>query len=449
MDNKHSKENKNPPEKIWFESLNPSTETPVATFEVSTERELQKICSAAAKALKSWSATPLPKRKEHIYSFVEILKKRRDKIARSITQECGKSLTESYEEVDSVTSVTDQLLDITDSHIHPLGALLISTPWSFPFKFPALKVIPALLTGNTVVLKPAVLTPYCAAELVQLFRDSTLPAGVLDLVIGSSRYTATPLLSSPFLDSVFYTCSYATSSRIVSIHPVTIESGGKNALIVTEPCSLTDTVKDALQSSYAFAGQRYTCCDNIFVHDSLFDEFLSLFIEGVRRLRVGDGMSPNTDVPPLVNAYHRTNVHNTVKRAVDGGALLHCGGEIPERKGFFYLPAVLTKVNPQMDIFSQEVYGPTAAILSYHSLDEVVKMVNAIEYTLVVSVYSSQKSNLDMLKKSIKARAFVVNAPTIQEEYFLPRLKRPDELPPADILKRVIDQFSSPAQVAR
>lgn len=430
-----------------FEDRNPARwDEVIGLFPSSGAEDVAEAVAAARAALPAWRRTPAPRRGELALRAAELLIQRKEELARLMTREMGKVLAETrgdvQEAIDTALyavgegrrlfapSVPSELPDkVCLTLRQPVGVCGLITPWNFPIAVPSWKLFPALLAGNTVVFKPASDTPASAAKLVEILAEAGVPPGVVNLVFGAGPQAGEALLAHPEVALISFTGSSEVGRHIgqvcgQALKRCSLELGGKNAQIVMEDADLNLAVDGALWGAFGTTGQRCTATSRLIVHQAVYQEFLDRFLERTRRLRLGAGLRPETDMGPLINERQREKVDRYVKIGLQEGARLLLGGHIYQEgdcaRGWFYVPTIFTEVTPQMTIAKEEIFGPVVAIMKVASLEEAIEVHNATGYGLSSSIYTREVSRVFRAVPEIEAGITYVNSPTIGAEAHLP-----------------------------
>lgn len=430
-----------------FDNVNPANPKQVlGRFQKSTRKDVELAVAAAAEAQKSWRKTPAPKRGEILYRVAELLTQQKDLLAKQMTQEMGKVLNETLGDVQEAIDLTyftagegrrslgqtfpSELKDkFCMSMRMPMGVVAAITPWNFPIAIPSWKLIPALVTGNTVVLKPASDTPLSACNFVKIFQEAGLPRGVLNMVTGSGQDVGTPLIKQSKVNLVSFTGSTETG-RLVALHCArqmkrySLEMGGKNAIIVMDDADLDLAVEGVIWGAFGTTGQRCTACSRVIVHKDVAGKFTELLLKRVKKLRCGNGLKAKTDVGPLINEQQRAKVHKYVKLGKREGARLLTGGEYHTGKecenGYFYPPTVFADVHPKMRIAQEEIFGPVLAIIPCNHLEHAIEIVNDSKYGLSSAIYTQDVNRAFQAIEYLDTGITYINSSTIGAEVQLP-----------------------------
>jgi len=430
-----------------FENRNPAnTEELVGLFPDSTAEDVDAAVDAAREAFRSWRLVPAPKRAEILYQAAQTLAKRKEDLARDMTREMGKVLAETRGDVQEAVDMTYYMAgegrrlfgQTTPSELankfamsvrQPLGPCALITPWNFPMAIPSWKIMPALVCGNTVVIKPAEDTPLSAYSLVQILAESGLPRGVVNIVNGGGPEVGQPLVQHDDIAAVSFTGS-GEVGRIVNeacapkLRPCHLEMGGKNILIVLDDANVDLAVEGAVWAGFGTTGQRCTAASRVAVHKKVYKEFLEKFLERVKALRVGDGLDAVTDMGPCINEEQLKKVMSYVAIGKNEGAKLECGGNRLEggawAHGWFHQPTVFADCTGKMRIAQEEIFGPVVAVLPVSDFEESIELANGIRYGLSASIYTRDVNKAFQAMRDLHTGIVYVNAPTIGAEVHLP-----------------------------
>jgi acyl-CoA reductase-like NAD-dependent aldehyde dehydrogenase len=430
-----------------IENRNPAnTSELVGMFPASTEEDVNAAAEAAKEAYKTWRLVPAPKRAEILYRAAELLVTRKEDLALDMTREMGKILAETRGDVQEAIDMTyymagegrRQFGQTTPSELPnkfamcvrvPKGVAGLITPWNFPMAIPSWKIMPALVCGNTVVIKPATDTPLSVYNLAQILNEAGLPRGVVNVVTGSGSATGSPLMKHPDVKLVSFTGSTEVG-RIVSeacapsFKSCHLEMGGKNIIIVMDDANLDLAVDGAIWGGFGTTGQRCTAASRVAVHKKVYGDFVNKFIARAKTLKVGDGLDPTTEMGPCVNESQLKTVMSYVEIGRNEGAKLACGGHRldggPHAHGWFHEPTIFSDCDPQMRICQEEIFGPVVSVIPVDSLDRALEVANGVAYGLSSSVYTRNVNTAFRVMRDIEAGIVYVNAPTIGAETHLP-----------------------------
>jgi aldehyde dehydrogenase (NAD+) len=429
-----------------FEDIDPATGEQIAKVAKSATADVDRAVDAARRALDGWRLYPAPKRGEILYRAGEIMLRRKDELAREMTREMGKVLAEARGDVQEGIDMTyyiagegrRQFGDVVPAELpnkwamsmrHPVGVVAAITPWNFPFAIPTWKIMPALILGNAVVFKPASYTPLLAVRLVEILEEAGLPKGVMNLVLGSGGDVGDHLVSHPGVDLISFTGSSDTGSHISEIggrllKRVSCELGGKNAIVVLDDADVDLSLDGIVWSAFGTSGQRCTAASRVIAHKTVANGLIDKLVGRAKKLRLGNGLEPSTDVGPVVSASQLERVHSFIPIAEREGATVAAGGRIPKEgalaKGFFHEPTVLVDVKPNMRVAQEEIFGPVTAVIEVASIDEAIKVLNSTKYGLSSSIYTRNVNNAFRFMRDAETGIVYVNAGTIGAEIQLP-----------------------------
>lgn len=432
---------------LLFKDVNPADRRDVlGRFQRSNKKDIDHAVRVARRALPGWSALPAPKRGEILFRSALLLEQKKDFLARSMTREMGKTLKESRADVQEAIDTAYFFAgegrrlygQTTPSELkdkfcftlrRPVGVCGLITPWNFPLAIPSWKVYPALICGNTVVLKPAEETPLMALLFAQILEEAGLPAGVLNVVTGLGTEAGASLAEHPGIDLISFTGSSAVGAQIAKtcgadLRRCSLELGGKNALVVMDDADLDLALKGALWGAFATSGQRCTATSRIFVHERVYSKFKKRFISAVSKLKVGLGDAVGTDVGPLISTAQLKKIDRFVQAAKKEGARLLCGGREDRtqetRYGNFYRPTVLSNVEPSDRIMRDEVFGPVTCLMKVRGLNEAIRLVNDSSYGLSCGIYTKDMSSALRYFHETQTGITYINCPTVGAEAHLP-----------------------------
>src|SRR5581483_8359976 len=406
--------------KKTFESRNPAdTRELIGVVADSDAADVEKAVEAAARAFHPWAETPAPKRGEILYRAAEQLVKRKAELGEVVCREMGKVLSESLGDVQEASDMTYYMAgegrrlsgETVPSELPnkdakavrvPVGVFAQITPWNFPIAIPSWKITPALIAGNTVVFKPAEETPVCAARFVEILHEAGLPPGVLNMVHGFGPSAGEPLVRHPNVQGVSFTGSNEVGERVAAIcgsahKHFTMETGGKNPIIVMDDGDLDLAVEGAIWGGFGTAGQRCTAASRLIVHEKIHDRFVRAFSERAAQLKLGNGLDKKTQVGPVVSEAQQKRVLGYIEIGKKEGAKLILGGH-PYRKGkcahgHFIEPTIFVDVTPKMRIAQEEIFGPVVSILRARSLKEAIEIANDVPFGLSAAIFSRDVNN--------------------------------------------------------
>ncbi len=431
----------------FYENRNPAdTDDLIGIFPASGPEDVADAVIAAKTAYPKWRQVPAPIRGEIIRKATEILIHRKEQLARLMTREMGKILKESRGDVQEAidtglyaagegrrlwgkvvpSELPNKIAYVTRQ---PMGVWGMICPWNFPMAIPSWKLFPALLCGNTCVIKPATLTPASVHELVSALTEAGLPNGVVNIVYGEGAVVGEALLNHPDICGISFTGSSAVGKRIAEVcgkylKRCSLELGGKNAQVVLEDADLNLALEGVIWGAFGTTGQRCTATSRLIIQESIYEKFLDMVVERARKIKVGNGLDETVEMGPLVSETQQQTVHQYVEIGKKEGAKLTCGGKPLKgdgyNKGFFYPPTIFADVKPFMRIAQEEIFGPVLSVIKVKDFDEAIAVLNNTSYGLSSSIYT-QNVNLAMKAiERIEAGITYINAPTIGAECHLP-----------------------------
>jgi aldehyde dehydrogenase (NAD+) len=430
-----------------IENRNPAnTDELVGMFPASSGEDVARAVGAAKAAYDKWRLTPAPKRAEILFRAAEILVGRKEDYARDMTREMGKVLAEARGDVQEAIDMTylmagegrRQFGHTTPSELPnkfamavraPVGVAGLITPWNFPIAIPSWKAMPALICGNTIVLKPAEDTPLSTYNLAQVLAEAGLPPGVLNVVFGEGPDAGAPMLNHPDIDLVSFTGSTEVG-RIVSqacapsFKRCHLEMGGKNIIIVMDDANLDLAVEGAVWGGFGTTGQRCTAASRVAVQKKVYREFVERFVERAKALKVGDGLDPATQMGPCINEQQLKTVIRYVEIGKSEGAKPATGGHRLDSgahaKGWFHEPTVFIDCDPKMRVCQEEIFGPVVCVMPFDTFDEALAIANGVSYGLSASIYTRNVNHAFRAQRDLETGIVYVNAPTIGAETHLP-----------------------------
>jgi alpha-ketoglutaric semialdehyde dehydrogenase len=428
-----------------FESRNPATGEVIATFAAGGPEDVAMAVRAAEAALPRWKATPAPRRGELLYRFGQLLGEQKERLARELTREMGKVLVEARGDVQEAIDIAFLMAgegrrmfgDTVPSELpdkwamsirQPIGVAGIITPWNFPMAIPCWKMMPALVAGNAVVFKPASDTPHCAALLVELMADAGFPPGVVNLVTGSGPGVGDPIVDSPDVRVISFTGHTSTGKSIAEraarrLKRVSLELGGKNAIVVLGDADLDLAVEGIVWSAFGTTGQRCTAASRVVVERRIHDALLAKLEARTRNLVLGDGLDPATDVGPLINADAVAKVEGYLEIGRSEGEVVLSGGRRTDGRlsaGHFLAPTIFTGVEPMDRIAQEEIFGPVLSVIPVADYQAAVTAVNQVRYGLSSSIFTRDVNVAFRAMRDFETGIVYVNAGTTGAETHLP-----------------------------
>jgi aldehyde dehydrogenase (NAD+) len=378
-----------------FESTSPADGETLGVFPRSGPEDVDRAVEAAKAAFEEWRLVPAPKRGEILFQLAHVLEREKAALAELMTHEMGKVKAEAGGDVQEAIDITyymagegrrlfgqttpSELRDKWNMSVRqPIGVVGAITPWNFPIAIPSWKMIPALVCGNTIVLKPASDTPRLAERFVELMAEAGIPDGVVNIVHGGGGSVGDRLVRHPDVPVITLTGSRETGVQVLKsgadlLKHVHLELGGKNAIIVMDDADVDLAVDGILWSAFGTSGQRCTAASRVIAHEAVYDALQSKLVTRVEALRLGPGWEDDSDVGPVINRPSLEKIHAYTEIGRDEGARLLTGGEVASggdlAKGFYYRPTIFGDVDPQMRIAQEEIFGPTTALIKVRDFD--------------------------------------------------------------------------------
>ena len=418
-----------------FASLNPATGEVLREFNCASAEEVQACVARARAAQPAWWSLGVQRRRKVLREFQRLLGARKSEVARLVTEEAGKPYAESLvAELMVVLDAARFCCETAHAFLQPQpvphgnlimkakrgvllrephGVIGIISPWNYPFSTPASETLAALVTGNAVVLKPSELTPLVALKLEELLHAAGVPHDIFQVVIGDGA-TGSALVDSA-VDKIVFTGSVNTGRRIAQTAaprflPLVLELGGKDPTIVLDDADLDTSSSGVVWGAFMNAGQTCLSIERCYVHLSVYERFVEACVSKARRLRVGNGLDPETEVGPMIHERQLQIVEAHVQDALAKGAKLLCGGtRLPELGPNFYAPTVLTGVSHSMRIMNEETFGPVLPIMAFDTEDEAIRLANDSIYGLAASVWTSNRTHGEVIARRLRAGTVMVN----------------------------------------
>ncbi len=428
-----------------LKNLNPATGESIGASELGSKEDVKKAVDAAEKAFEPWSSTPAPQRAKILLKAADLMQKRKESLSRLLTREMGKVLPEARGDVQEAIDITLYAAgegrrlfgETTPSELkdkfcftirRPLGVVGMIAPWNFPIAIPCWKAMPALVAGNTAVFKPAEDTPVLASEMVKILHESGLPKGVFNMVTGSGEEAGQALVHSKKVSAISFTGSKETGSLIMSqaakdVKHVSLELGGKNPLIVMDDAKLDLALDGIIWGGFGTSGQRCTAASRVIVHRKIKAKLLKKLVAATKRLKLGNGLNPKTDVGPVINRAqlerieHYAEIGKTEAKLLTGGKIVHPKGL---KKGFFFEPTIFSDVDENAVIAQEEIFGPVVSVIEAKDFGDAVSKANNSKYGLSSAIYTENLFNAFKAIEKLDTGVGYVNASTIGAEVHLP-----------------------------
>ena len=428
-----------------FLNINPANGDVLGEFPASEPGDVDDAVAAAAAAYRSWRLVPAPKRAEIVFRAGELIRARKEELARAMTREMGKILIETRGDVQEgidmaylaagegrrmygVTTPSEMPNKWAMSVRSPIGVCGFITPWNFPFAIPSWKLMPALVAGNTCVFKPAGDTPESAWHFVKIFEEAGLPAGVLNIVFGSGRNVGDPMVAHPGIAVISFTGSTEVGNAIGGKggalgKRISLEMGGKNAIIVMDDADLSLATEAITWSAFGTTGQRCTACSRVLAHEKVHDELVSRVSKMAASWKVGDGLDETVQMGPCINRGQLETVLRYVAIGRGEGQLATGGAALTEgayAKGFFHQPTVFADVKEGARIAVEEIFGPVLSVVKVRDLAHAVAVNNASSYGLSSSIFTRDVNRAFAAMRDLDTGIVYVNHGTTGAETHLP-----------------------------
>ncbi|RKQ31361.1 aldehyde dehydrogenase family protein [Oceanobacillus halophilus] len=426
--------------------INPATGEEIVQVPLSGESSVNEAVAAAKKAQKEWALVPAPQRAEILYEVGNLLKERKERLSQLLTMENGKVLEEARGEVQEgidmafymagegrrlfgQTTPAELKNKFAMSQRVPVGVVGIITPWNFPIAIATWKSFPAIVAGNAVVWKPATETPIMAYELAKIFEEAGLPKGVINVVFGSGSETGNKMVHHKDIRVISFTGSNDVGRNIASdcgkqLKKVSLEMGGKNAVIVMDDADLDLAVEGILWSAFGTSGQRCTACSRVIVHESVKEELEDKLLEAMKDLTIGNGLDESIKVGPIINKAGLEKIKSYMDIGKEEGATLLEGGYeltgVGYQGGHFFAPTLFTDAKADMRIAQEEIFGPVVSLIPVKNLEEAIEVNNGVSFGLSSSIFTRDVNRVFQAQRDLDTGIVYVNAGTTGAEIHLP-----------------------------
>jgi len=417
-----------------LKTINPATEEVINTYKMMTKEQINENVKKAQNAFFEWKKD-IQKRAEYLYHVAHVFRQDKERLAKVITNEMGKAIKEARSEVEKCAWVMEYYADngrvfVTDEVVNtdarksfitfePLGTVGSIMPWNFPYWQALRFASPSLMAGNTIVLKPASATMQCGIEIEKAFEKAGVPQPVFQTIVGDST-AAEMLIDSDSINAVTFTGSVPVGAKVAQratskLKKTVLELGGSDPFIVCEDADIEKASTGAVKGRFINCGQSCIATKRFFVIKKIANEFIEKFVQKTEKLRVGDPLSDDTDLGPLVNASGLRTIDSQVKDSVKEGAEILTGGEQTRSKGYFYKPTILKNVSSNMRVAQEEVFGPVAPIVVADSEIEALRLANDSQYGLGASIWTEDLDKADRLSRMVRSGIVTVNNVVISD----------------------------------
>lgn len=426
--------------------LNPANGKKIAQVPMASKEVVHQAIADAKQAQKKWALVPAPKRADYLYEVGQKLKERKEQLAQILTAEMGKVIEEARGEVQEGIDMAFYMAgegrrmfgQTTPSELpnkfamsvrSPIGVVGLITPWNFPIAIATWKSFPALVAGNAFIWKPSTETPMMAYELAKIFDEVGIPAGVANIVFGSGNDVGTSLIEHPDVKVISFTGSTETGSKVAELggkhlKKISLEMGGKNAIIILEDADLELAVEGVLWSALGTAGQRCTACSRVIVHADVKEQVEQRLVTAMKDLTLGDGSNEDVKIGPVIHRTALHKIHSYTQQGLQQGARLLIGGEIANEgvlaEGNYYEPTLFTDVSWDSTLAQEEIFGPVISLITVHSLEEAIAVNNSVKYGLSSSIFTQDINRVFQAQRDLDTGIVYVNAGTTGAEIHLP-----------------------------
>ena len=430
-----------------FKSVNPANiEEEIASYQISTVSDVKAGIEAAKRSQTDWSTMPAPQRGTILIKAAELLEQRTEQIALEMTREEGKTIAEAKGEVgrsvnilryfggegarfcgETIPSERPGVFSYTFRK--PLGVVSLLTPWNFPIAIPVWKIAPALISGNSVVIKPASVAPICTIRVIEVLNQAGLPKGVVNMVTGAGSVIGGELVSNPVIKAISFTGScevgqniqQKTASKGVKTQ---LEMGGKNPTIVLKDADLDLATDIVINGAFFSTGQKCTATSRALIEKEIFNDFVALLVDKTQKLKVGNGLEQGVDIGPCVDENQMKTVLDYIEIGQKEGAEIICGGQRlmdeGRDKGYFIQPTIFSGVSSDMRIAQEEIFGPVLAVFPFEGFEQAITLANQVKFGLSASIVTNQLNRTFDYINQIDAGLIIVNLPSAGVEYQLP-----------------------------
>ena len=417
-----------------LKTINPATEQVLNEYEIFTKEQLDKLVKQARQTFLEWKNN-IDRRAEFLYSFAKELRKNKDNLAKTATQEMGKAIKEARSEVEKCAWTIEYYADHgkiftagevvnTDARkstikFQPLGVVGSIMPWNFPYWQSLRFASPSLMVGNVIILKPASATMQCGIEIEKMFDKAGAPEGVFQTVVGDSAIAGT-LIDSNGINAVTFTGSVPVGAKVAQratsqLKKTVLELGGSDPFVVCEDADIDKASTGAVKGRFINCGQSCIASKRFIVVKEIADEFTEQFVQKTEKLKVGNPLSDDTDLGPVVNAKSLENMEGVVDRTIKSGAELLTGGERANSIGYYFRPTIFKNVLPAMEIAQEEVFGPIAPIISADNEEEAMRIANDSKFGLGASIWTQDLEKAEKLSEIVESGIVTVNSMVVSD----------------------------------
>ena len=426
--------------------INPATGEEIVQVPLSTKETVDQAVQAAKAAQKEWALVPAPQRAEVLYRVGYLLKENKERLSKLLTMENGKVIEEARGEVQEGIDMAFYMAgegrrlfgqttpaELKDkfamSQRVPVGVVGLITPWNFPIAIATWKSFPAIVAGNAVIWKPATETPIMAYELAKIFEEAGLPKGIVNVVFGTGQEVGDAMVQHEDIRVISFTGSNETGRNIAAecgrhLKKVSLEMGGKNAVIVMEDADLDLAVEGIVWSAFGTSGQRCTACSRVIVHESVKEKLEQKLLSAMEQLTVGNGLDESIKVGPIINKSSIEKINRYIEIGKDEGAKLLAGGYVLNegemKDGNYFAPTLFTDAKSDMRIAQEEIFGPVVSLIPVGSFEEAIEVNNSVSYGLSSSIFTKDVNRVFKAQRDLDTGIVYINAGTTGAEIHLP-----------------------------
>jgi len=421
-----------------FEFLNPSNNETIGTIPVGCKEDVDLAVKAAKKAFEAWSKTSVSKRSEILHEIAKLIRKNKEELTRLETLNSGIPITQVRAQIDRaaenfdffadmITKLSDEVFMDDDKFINyvirtPIGVAGLITPWNTPLMLETWKIAPCLAAGDTCVLKPAEWTPLSANKLAEIMQDAGLPPGVFNIVHGIGEISGASLVAHPDVRLISFTGETSTGMEIMrngasTLKRFSFELGGKNPAIIFSDADLKKALDAVIYMAYSLNGERCTANSRVLIEESIYEQFVDMLYERVKRIRIGDPFDEKTELGPLVRPEHWQRVKSYIDIGIKEGAKLIYGGDRPKgfEKGNYLMPTLFADGTREMKIFKEEIFGPVLLAVKFKSEEEAISLANDVIYGLTTYIWTKDIQRANRLAKAIEAGMVWINSHNVRD----------------------------------
>jgi len=421
-----------------FEFLNPSNNETIGTIPVGCKEDVDLAVKAAKKAFEAWSKTSVSKRSEILHEIAKLIRKNKEELTRLETLNSGIPITQVRAQIDRaaenfdffadmITKLSDEVFMDDDKFINyvirtPIGVAGLITPWNTPLMLETWKIAPCLAAGDTCVLKPAEWTPLSANKLAEIMQEAGLPPGVFNIVHGIGEISGASLVAHPDVRLISFTGETSTGMEIMrngasTLKRFSFELGGKNPAIIFSDADLKKALDAVIYMAYSLNGERCTANSRVLIEESIYEQFVDMLYERVKRIRIGDPFDEKTELGPLVRPEHWQRVKSYIDIGIKEGAKLIYGGDRPKgfEKGNYLMPTLFADGTREMKIFKEEIFGPVLLAVKFKSEEEAISLANDVIYGLTAYIWTKDIQRANRLAKAIEAGMVWINSHNVRD----------------------------------